>query len=550
MAMKKLYMLLAAVLLMVITGCGGGGGSGSTPVSLSSTKAIMGFSLNDCFGMIDEAGKTIAVTMPPGTDVKTLVATFTTTGASVKVGSTVQISGHTVIDFSTTNPVTYTVTAADATTQDYKVTVTLSSLTSGFLDTGFGATGTGGKVTTAIGSSDDVAHALGIQSDGSIVVAGSSYNGSNYDFALVKYTKDGIPDTTFGTAGTGKVTTPIGSGDAAAYALVIQSDDTILVAGYFYNSTNSSYYFALVKYTKDGIPDTTFGTAGIATTLIGSIGNYSYSALGVQSDGKIVVAGSPYNGSKYNFALLRYTKDGILDTGFGTAGTGIVTTAIGSGYDYATALVIQKSDDTILVAGRSSYNPFNSEYYFALVKYTKDGIPDTTFGTAGTGIVTKLIGNTDAQAHALGVQSDGSIVVAGSSYDSTNSKYDFALLRYTKDGILDTGFGTGGIVTTSIGIGGYYDFAYALDIQKSDDKILAAGFSNNGSNYDFALVRYTKDGNLDTTFGTGGIATTPIGSSDDYAYALGIQKSDGEIVVAGSSLIGSNNDFSLVRYLP
>jgi len=64
---------------MVITGCGGGGGGGgSTPVSLSSTKVITGFSLNDCFGMIDEAEKTIAVTMPLGTDVTTLVATFYT----------------------------------------------------------------------------------------------------------------------------------------------------------------------------------------------------------------------------------------------------------------------------------------------------------------------------------------------------------------------------------------------------------------------------------------------------------------------------------------
>ena len=544
--MKKLYMLLAAVLLMVITGCGGGGGGGgSTPVSLSSTKVITGFSLNDCFGMIDEAGKTIAVTMPLGTDVTTLVATFYTTGASVKVGSTVQTSGSITSNFSTTSQVTYTVTAADATTQDYTVTVTVSSSSSGFLDTGFGATGTGGKITTAIGSSDDVAHALGIQSNGSIVVAGSSYNGSNYDFALVRYTKDGIIDTTFGTAGTGKVTTAIGSGDAAAYALVIQkSVDTILVAGYFYNSNDSNYYFALVKYTKDGIPDTTFGTGGIVTTLIGSSGDYTYSALGVQSDGSIVVAGSPYNGSKYNFALLRYTKAGILDTGFGTAG--IVTTSIGIGgnYDFAYALGIQ-SGDKILAAGFSNNG---GNYDFALVKYTKDGIPDTTFGTGG--IVTTLIGSSgDYTYSALGVQSDGSIVVAGSPYNG--SKYNFALLRYTKAGILDTGFGTAGIVTTSIGIGGNYDFAYALGIQ-SGDKILAAGFSNNGGNYDFALVKYTKDGIPDTTFGTGGIVTTPIGSSDDNAYALGIQSNGTsfKIVVAGSSYNGSNYDFALARYLP
>jgi uncharacterized delta-60 repeat protein len=541
MAMKKIFMLLAAVLIMVITGCTG---SSEAPL-LSSEKAITAFSLNGCFGKINEAGKTITVSLPRGTDLTKLVATFTTTGASVKVGSTVLISGTTAIDFYITNPVTYTVTAEDSTTQDYTVTETVSSSFSGFIDTTFGAAGTG-KVTTPIGSGDDIAKALGIQSGGSIVIAGSSYNGSNYDFALARYTKDGILDTTFGTAGT--VTTPIGSGDAVALALIIQSGDRldrIVVAGYSNNGSN--YDFALARYTKDGILDTTFGTAGTVTTSIGSSNDYAYT-LGIQSDGKIVVAGSSYDGSKYNFALVRYTKDGILDTTFGTAG--IVTTTIGSNYDYANVLLVQ-SDDTVLVAGKSSLNIYNSKFCFALVKYTKDGIPDTTFGTAG--IVTTTIGGVDDEAHALGIQYGGKIVVAGSSYNDGSLKYDFALVRYKADGTLDTdsttGFGVAytGIVTTSIGSN--YDFAYALGIQQSDDSILAAGFSNNSSNYDFALVKYTKDGSLDTGFGTGGIETTPIGSSDDYAYALSIQ-SGGKIVVAGISYNGSNFDFALVRYLP
>jgi len=81
---------------------------------------------------------------------------------------------------------------------------------------------------------------------------------------------------------------------------------------------------------------------------------------------------------------------------------------------------------------------------------------------------------------------------------------------------------------------------------------VAAGYSGNGSNYDFALVRYNTDGSLDTGFGAThtGIVTTPIGSDDDKAFALGIQPADGRIVVAGYSLIGSNDDFALVRYLP
>ena len=84
-------------------------------------KSITAFSLNGVAGTINEAEKTIAVTMPSGTSVTALVATFTTTGASVKVGSTVQVNETTANDF--TSPVVYIVTAVDATTQDYTVTV-------------------------------------------------------------------------------------------------------------------------------------------------------------------------------------------------------------------------------------------------------------------------------------------------------------------------------------------------------------------------------------------------------------------------------------------
>jgi formylglycine-generating enzyme required for sulfatase activity len=124
--MKNIYMLLAATLLMVITSCGGGGGSDPIPPPPSSVKVITAFYLDGVDGTINETVKTIAVTMPYRTSVTALVATFTTTGASVKVGSTIQVSGTTANNF--TSPVVYTVTAADATTQDYTVTVTVALL--------------------------------------------------------------------------------------------------------------------------------------------------------------------------------------------------------------------------------------------------------------------------------------------------------------------------------------------------------------------------------------------------------------------------------------
>ena len=127
MTMKKAYVLLAVALIIFIWGCDKGGRDSdpiSTP-SLSDEKSITSFSLNHIAGTINQRTKTIDVTVPFGTDVTAMVATFTSTGVRVNVGSTDQISGTTANDF--THPVIYTVTAADTTTQNYTVTVTVEA---------------------------------------------------------------------------------------------------------------------------------------------------------------------------------------------------------------------------------------------------------------------------------------------------------------------------------------------------------------------------------------------------------------------------------------
>ena len=113
------------------------------------------------------------------------------------------------------------------------------------------------------------------------------------------------------------------------------------------------------------------------------------------------------------------------------------------------------------------------------------------------------------------------------------------------DGTLDPSFGTGGILTTDFF--GRSDFGTAVTVQP-DDKIIMAGFSLNGSDYDFALVRYNTDGSLDTTFDTDGKATTDFGiGSNDIGHAVALQP-DGKIIVAGITYNGSNYDIALVRY--
>ena len=113
-------------------------------------------------------------------------------------------------------------------------------------------------------------------------------------------------------------------------------------------------------------------------------------------------------------------------------------------------------------------------------------------------------------------------------------------------GPLDAAFNTTGIVTTTVGT--IRDYGQAVAIQ-SDGKIVVAGYADNGSQDVFTLVRYNTNGSLDKTFNTTGIVTTPIGTSDADAFAVAIQ-SDGKIVVAGDCDNGSQYVFALVRYTP
>jgi arylsulfatase A-like enzyme len=118
---RTIYFIFALLLSVMLPSCGGGSGGAS------SAGAITAFALAGVTGTINETGKAIAVTMPFGTGTTALVATFTSTGASVKVGNTAQISGATANDF--TSPVIYTVSAADGSTASYTVTVAVASPT-------------------------------------------------------------------------------------------------------------------------------------------------------------------------------------------------------------------------------------------------------------------------------------------------------------------------------------------------------------------------------------------------------------------------------------
>jgi uncharacterized delta-60 repeat protein len=289
----------------------------------------------------------------------------------------------------------------------------------GDLDTTFG---TGGKVITDFPETDDEAFAVAIQPDGKIVVAGPTVVDGAVDFGLARYKLDGSLDVSFGTGG--KVTTDFSGSQSIATAVAIQRDGKIVVAGL--TDAGGVPDFALARYNPDGSLDPTFGTGGQVTTDF-SGGNDQAFGVAIQSDGKIVVAGV----ATIDFALVRYNPDGSLDTRFGTGGK--VTTDFSGDSDHAHGVAIQP-DGKIVVAGTAGFAEF------ALARYNTDGTLDTGFRTDGK-LTTDFSGGIE-QAHGVAIQPDGKIVVVGVAGE------DFALARYNGDGTLDTSFSSDGKVIT------------------------------------------------------------------------------------------------------
>jgi uncharacterized delta-60 repeat protein len=284
---------------------------------------------------------------------------------------------------------------------------------------------------------------------------------------------------------------------------------------------------------SDGPLDESFGFGGgFVTTSIG-VGRDEARAVAVQPDGKIVVAGSASTAAGRDMALVRYNPNGTLDTSFGNGGR--VVTPVG-GYGEATALVLQP-DGKIVTAG---YAFTASGGVFVVARFAANGPLDPSFGAAGLAVTP--IG-TDAFASGVALQSGGRIVAIGSSLSSLATSpqdYDFTLVRYTANGLLDSSFGNGGIATARTGSGRHEAYAGAV---LSDGRIVAAGYSSTLGDQKFQVTRYSVDGSLDTTFGTGGSVTTDIGTALATALSLAVQ-TDGKLIVGGAA----GKTSAIVRY--
>jgi len=375
---------------------------------------------------------------------------------------------------------------------------------------------------------------IAVQPDGRIVAAGEMIDGrSTWYFGAFRYLPNGELDQSFGEGGW--VDTDLGSFDFA-HAVAVQPDGGIVVAGE--GDCRYSACFALARYRPDGSLDPGFGKGGVVRTAFGPLHASKAFDVTLAPGGKIVAAGVVQMGGdgqdSSHFAVARYLPDGRLDTAF--SGDGRATVDFGYGNDVAYAVATQRGGRTV-VAGQGTRSIYltNDDFAFARFRasgrldrsFSRDGRRTVNFGkhrfdiafglavrgrsifAAGSTVIgdrrppsvaTTKLGWGGGLARGFGrrrvaptpdggigraiaVPPGGRVVVAGRAYtDSSHDASDWTLLRYRPSGRLDRSFGGDGIVTTDFGTGA--DSARALVVR--DGRILVGGsiYSNH------ALARY------------------------------------------------------------
>ncbi|HYV56777.1 MAG TPA: hypothetical protein VE911_04490 [Candidatus Nitrosopolaris sp.] len=406
--------------------------------------------------------------------------------------------------------------------------------------------GTGGAAILAVGV-HSFANALAVQSDGKILAATYIFDGSSGNMGVVRLDSTGALDATFGSGGV--VSLPAGM-QAIAQAIAIQpTDNKILVAGGVVSDPDLDYDFRIVRLLNDGLSDgqldTTFGTGGVVVTpAAGTIGAMS---VVVQPDGKILVGG---DGKRHllsrsknrDFVVHRYLADGSPDTGFGEGGGAVIS--MGRRYDLVRSLLLQPAG-AVLAAG---YSFAGRSGRFALARLAADGTLDPTFGRNGRAEMRLVTRDDFAQDAAL--LPDGRILAGGGTVHLTPpvSSLSVTLAQFTSSGTLDPSFGTGGVSSVTPFTSSSNEVV-RIALQ-TDGKIVGAGaISGLNDPPDVLLTRFLPDGSLDSSFGSGGVVRTLL-TSQDQAFAVAIQPSDGGILVAGSSLVSGQSRMLVLRYLP
>ncbi len=375
------------------------------------------------------------------------------------------------------------------------------------------------------------------QANGKIVAVGCSGSDNHIQsLSVARLNMDGTQDTTFGDGGVFSVNNTNGS--FFGNCLAIQSDGKIVIAGTSANSSNTVYQLLLQRFTSAGALDPTFGANGVELyNPVGVAAYGAFNAVRIQSDGKIIAAGGVPVANTGNLLVARFLTNGTPDSTFGNGG--FVTVAVGSGSFAFDMLVLPNGK--IITAGQLNGGNFGA------VQFNPDGSLDPTFGNGGIQTY-NLGGSPHEYAESIAVQSDGKIVISGQSTASDGFTTYAGIIRCLTNGTLDITFGTGGIVRTN------FSTMANTELTRTRVKIQANGRIVVGGDYfypytnDFVVFRLLSNGTVDSSFGTNGLVLNSTLSGNSGVNGLAI-RSDGSIVAASSAATAGVYSFGFARFL-
>ncbi len=324
----------------------------------------------------------------------------------------------------------------------------------GTLDTDFGMTVDGQRQGFSLfdvggPAIHDEATAIAVQRDGRIVLAGITrvvIAGALYPRGVIaRFTADGLPDTSFGSQGTGYTILPaMGAADGGDHVSGIAltargdlaSDDRITVVGHTVSRNNAF----VARFTADGTADPSFGNpvarggrTGVVTFSATSSGGVhrgvsTLAAARLLPDGRIVLTGS---GSDRGVTFLRLTAQGALDTGFGVEGRRTIKFSSVSEYDEPAALAVQGNGRLVAAGYATNRETGAPRLDFFLARLHADGSIDHGFGDGQGRAVVPVAAGTD-QAYALAIEPSGRLLVGGYAA-STSQGHELALARVFGD---------------------------------------------------------------------------------------------------------------------
>ena len=412
------------------------------------------------------------------------------------------------------------------------------------------------------------ASAVDRQADGKLVVAGYASLKKQEVFALARFNADGSPDTTFGTDGSGTVTTKVGLDgmDSEAADVRVLPNGTIVAGGYAYWYRDAEYpqigtgnnpVFALVGYTPQGVPDPAFGASFVGqgqqtgVVLVEVMRNDRITALAL--NGSDIIATGPVKAQDppgKMFGLAAFTSNGSLDTSFGDQGT-ITTRFAGTAANNIPLDVFVGKGGEIVVVG-SDGDGSSLTANFAVAKFTRDGAVHQESKT-----IVDIDGRFNV-AYGGELLPDGKVVIAGVTADLVTEEVGMVVTRLNPSLRVDTSFATNGSAITRVPTW-HQSVLRTLEVE-ADGGLLGAGFVSQSllGPVDWVLVRYAAEGQLDPAFGTGGILTTTVGapvaegaSNQGFDGVVDLlTEPDGSNVAVGTAMTSpaSRPTFALVRF--